>query len=144
MNGPSQEEREAELKQLRERAEVAEEGNRTLLRLNRDVKQQLDDRSREAQEASELRISLRDALARERSVRDRLERTAERCQELEARLSATEGRLLARLQEDIAETQAESARLLHLIDVVQSSRFWSFKRFFERLTGTRRTRRDSG
>lgn len=59
--------------------------------------------------------------------------------ELRERVAAAEGALAAQTDAAIAAMQAESARLSQLVDTVQSSHFWRFKRWLSRLRGALRS-----
>lgn len=99
-----------------------------------------------AEQAARLEDQRLDATAQVERLKDELVKTAGHAAGLEEEL-AERSRIAAVLQNDLAEmerrllmqteelcatTQAESAQLAMLIDTVQSSRFWKFKRWLQR------------
>ncbi|HKE37847.1 MAG TPA: hypothetical protein VKB39_10445, partial [Candidatus Baltobacteraceae bacterium] len=87
---------------------------------------------------------------REREMREREAEMRERLAEFErrsnqennglrARVEAAEAALAAQTDAVIASMQAESAQLSKLVDTVQSSHFWRFKRWLNRLRGAIRS-----
>ncbi|HEY5427019.1 MAG TPA: hypothetical protein VIJ77_10745 [Candidatus Tumulicola sp.] len=100
-----------------------------------------------AQAVARLEDERLDATAQTERLKGELIKTAEHGARLEEDL-AERGRSAAALKDDLAEmerrlivqteelcanTQAESAQLAMLIDTVQSSRFWKFKRWLHRI-----------
>jgi chromosome segregation ATPase len=99
-----------------------------------------------AEQAARLEDQRLDATAQVERLKDELVKTAGRAARLEEELAErsriaavlqndlaeTERRLLMQTEELCATTQAESAQLAMLIDTVQSSRFWKFKRWLQR------------
>ncbi|HEY1977142.1 MAG TPA: hypothetical protein VGG89_11375 [Candidatus Baltobacteraceae bacterium] len=73
------------------------------------------------------------------ALREAESRLGAETRELRERVASAEGALAAQTDAVIATLQAESAQLSQLVDTVQSSRFWRFKRWLNRLRGSFRS-----
>lgn len=109
-----------------------------------------DLRERAEHVATTARSEAAAAANREREAREELARSTEALRETELRLGVeirelrdrvadAEHALAAQTDAVIATMQAESAQISKLVDTVQSSRFWRFKRWLNRLLGGNRS-----
>jgi hypothetical protein len=113
------------------------------------VMQAYADDVRESSEriVNELRTQVVEITERERrsvenlqtALRETESRLSAENRELRERVAAAEAVLAAQTDAVIATMQAESAQLSQLVDTVQSSHFWRFKRWLSRLRGALRS-----
>jgi predicted nucleic acid-binding Zn-ribbon protein len=134
----------------RERADLAEAMHAAVVADRALAADYLDDSNRRIREVEERTESIlaqmradieaaRKAASEACAARTTLEGEAAtlrtRYEALDERLSFTERSLVSQTEETIAATQAESAQLATLIDVVQSSHFWKIKRWLKAIKG---------
>jgi chromosome segregation ATPase len=134
----------------RERADLAEAMHAAVVADRALAADYLDDSNRRVREVEERTESIlaqmradieaaRKAASEACAARTTLEGEAAtlrtRYEALDERLSFTERSLVSQTEETIAATQAESAQLATLIDVVQSSHFWKIKRWLKAIKG---------
>lgn len=119
---------------VRERSERIVTGLRSEVAAATDRERSATDRERRASESLRQRVDdLRAALLETES------RSATENRELRERVAAAESALAAQTDAVIATMQAESAQLSQLVDTVQSSHFWRFKRWLSRLRNALRS-----
>lgn len=117
--------------------QAAREAEHRLARLQSDA-DELEQRERYARARNESLEPLARQLEAERTrLASELESSQTAVANLRERLQALEQRFVDQTNGLIAATEAETERIASLIDAVQTSKFWTLKRWVRKLTGRR-------